>query len=445
MRVMLGLRRTAPRPCAVRLPAMRAIRTSAQAAVGALPAGCTIVSGPGCATPTTLLRALGELADRGRGWTLESALLLGDLPFVDAVREGRLAHTTWHVVAGTRELVADGHADFIPLRGSEVPARLERRPGGAAFVRVSPPGPDGQVSLGTSVGFTRTAIATAAVVIGEVDPKMPRTHGESLVPVEAFAALVESEDPTPEYASAEADDVTRRISEHLLDLLPKDPVLQMGIGGVPEALTGMLVGADLGAVRLLGLGTDPMIDLFDAGVLRTSDVVPSPAVMAVELMGTRRMLDFVDDQPAIGVYPVGRAGDPRALARIPRLVSVLTALEVDLWGQVNLEQVAGQQITGLGGSLDFNEGARGSDGGVRIVALRATARGRSRIVSRLGPGTPVTLGRHAVDHVVTEYGVASIGGLSLRERAEALIAIAAPEHRDELAAVDEVAMTSEGA
>jgi acyl-CoA hydrolase len=404
------------------------------AAIDALPDGAVIVAGPGCGTPTTLLRALGDAADSARGWELSSALLLGDLGFIAAVQEGRLRYRTWHVVAATRDLVVDGHAEFVPLRGSDLPGMLAAAPPDAVLVRVSPPDAAGEVSLGTSVSYTRAAIEAGRMVIGEIDPGMPRTHGASRVPVDRFTAFIESDDATPEYPTAEPDATTRRIADHVMGLIPRDPVLQLGIGGVPEALTSSVIDADLGHVRLLGLGTDRMVDLFEAGVLRAGDVVPEPAVSAVELMGTRRMLDFVHDNPAVGVYPVDVAGDPRRLMLLPRLVSVITALEVDLWGQVNLEQVSGRQITGLGGSIDFHESARLSPGGVRIVALQSTARGMSRIVPRLASGTPVTLGRHAVDHIVTEYGVASLGGLSLRERAEALIAVAAPEHRDALAA-----------
>lgn len=404
------------------------------AAIDALPAGAVIVAGPGCGTPTTLLRALGDAAEPARRWELRSALLLGDLGFVDAVAEARLGYRTWHVVAATRGLVADGHAEFLPLRGSDLPGLLAADPPDAVLVRVSPPDAAGEVSLGTSVSYTRAAVDAGRFVIGEIDPGMPRTHGASSVPVSRFTALVESTDATPEHHSAEPDAMTWRIAAHVLGLIPRDPVLQLGIGGVPEALTACVADGNLGHVRLLGLGTDRMVDLFEAGVLRVGDVVPEPAVSAVELMGTRRMLDFVHDNPAVGVYPVDVAGDPRRLMQLPRLVSVITALEVDLWGQVNLEQVAGRQITGLGGAIDFHESARLSPGGVRIVALQSTARGATRIVPRLTTGTPVSLGRHAVDHIVTEHGVASLSGLSLRERAEVLIAVAAPEHRDALAA-----------
>lgn len=403
------------------------------AAIGMVPDGVVIVSGPGCGTPTTLLRALGDAAESARRWDLRSALLLGELGFVDAVAEGRLGYRTWHVVAATRGLVEDGHADFLPLRGSDLPGLLAAQPPDVVLVRVSPPDTAGEVSLGTSASYTRAAVDAGRIVIGEIDPGMPRTFGASRVPVSRFTALVETIDPTPEYRSAEPDATTWRIAEHVLGLVPQNPVLQLGIGGVPEALTACVTDAGLGHVRLLGLGTDGMVDLFEAGVLRAGDVVPEPAVSAVELMGTRRMLDFVHDNPAVGVYPVDVAGDPRRLMLRPRLVSVITALEVDLWGQVNLEQITGRQITGLGGAIDFHESARLSPGGVRIVALPSTARGASRIVPRLATGTPVTLGRHAVDHIVTEHGVASLGGLSLRERAEALIAVAAPEHRDALA------------
>jgi 4-hydroxybutyrate CoA-transferase len=404
--------------------------SSAESAVSRLPEDVDIVAGPGCGTPTSLLRALGEQADRRRAWRLWSGLLLGPLDFTDAVREGRLAYRTWQVTRATRELVTGGAAEYLPLRGSLVPSVLARRGIEAALIRVSPPDRHGYCSLGASVSYPLPIVGLARTVIAEVDETMPRTVGRSAVPVSAFAGVVESADPTPEYRAAPPDSVSRLIAAHVRPLLPEWAIVKLGLGAVPEAVTALLGEADLGPFRFVGMANDWMVPLFDRGVLSIQTVVPRPAVAAVELMGTRMLLDFADGNPAIGVYPVGDAGEPVKLARLDRFVSINSAAQIDLSGQCNAEYVAGRHVGGIGGSVDFVEAARGSDGGVRIVALPATAGAESRIVARLPHDAPVTIPRHSVDYVVTEHGVAALDGLSLDERAAALVAVAAPEHRD---------------
>jgi 4-hydroxybutyrate CoA-transferase len=400
--------------------------------VRGVPPGARIVAGPGCGTPLSLLRGLGRVAESRMDWTLSSALLLGDLGFVDAVTDGRLDYRTWHVVEQTRDLVAAGRAGFLPLRASEVPRFLTADGVDVLLVRVSPPDRDGNCSLGTSVSYPGPVAEFAPMIIGEVDPDFPHTEGRSTLPVAAFHALVESEDETPLYRSRTPDDVAVTIARHITELLPREPLLQIGIGEIPEAITPLLADADLGGVRFVGLGVDGMVDLFERGVVRPSSDPARPALRAVEIMGTRRILDFVHRNPEVGVYPVGIAGDALTLGHEERFVSIVSALQIDLQGQVNSERIGGRQIAGVGGALDFVDSARSSVGGVRIVALRSSSRGLSRIVPALEPGAPVSVPRSAVDLVVTEHGVARLGGLDLRQRAEALIAIADPAHHDAL-------------
>jgi 4-hydroxybutyrate CoA-transferase len=407
-------------------------QADATRAIALIPQRATIVAGPGCGTPTSLLAALAESAKPELGWELWSGLLLGELPFIEAVRKKQLGYRTWHVTRETQDLVSGGSAAFVPVRGADVPALLADRRVDVALVRVSPPDRHGFCSLGTSVSYPRPLIDIAAIVIGEVDEDMPRTEGRSRVHVSAFDALMPSTSPTPQYRTPPPGETSRRIAEHILPLLPRRAALQLGIGGVPEALTALLAEADLGPLRCIGMGNDAMVELFDRGVLERDRIVPHPAIAAVELMGTRVLLDFADGNPAIGVYPVGEAGDPRALGRIDRFVSINSALEVDLLGQVNAEWVGGRQVSGIGGSVDFVEAARASDGGLRVVAMPSTAGARSRIVPVLAPGAPVSVPRHALQLVVTEYGAADLRGLSTRERSEALIAIADPAHRADL-------------
>jgi acyl-CoA hydrolase len=403
---------------------------SAAKALDRVPAGTHLVSAPGMGAPTTVL---GSLADRcaGRRWTLSSGLFLGDYPFLHAVTDGHLRYQTWHVMPPVREHVASGTVGYVPARASHLADLLQKWAVGAALVRVSPPDSRGYCSLGPSVSYGMAALRTAVTLIGEVDPAVPRTCGDSRVHVSVFDSLVESETEIPTYASAKPNEISTRIAERVMALLPKQPTLQIGIGAIPETLVRSLRDADLGRVRFVGMATDEMVDLFEAGVLSAADVVPTPAVLSPDMMGTDKLLAFSNDNPAIGMYPSAVSHDCAQLGLIDRFVSINTAIEVDLHGNVNSEVVKGQQISGPGGGLDYIDTATRSVGGLRVVALpSASSDGSiSRIVPRL---SHVTVPRSMVDVVVTEHGVAHLDGLSIRERTEALLAIAHPDQQPSL-------------
>lgn len=398
-------------------------RCTASEALALVPDGAHLVAAPGCGAPSTLLAALGH-ASAGRGWTLGTGILLGELDFLPAVLSGDLAYRTWHVPAGARKVVAGGAAAYVPLRASRVAAHLAGWGVGAALVRVSPPDREGRVSLGGSVGYGLDALALASVRIGEVDPAVPRTRGASTVDVSVFDALVEAELPMPTYVSATPDATSLAIAERVLGLLPRDPTLQIGIGGIPESVIAGLARADLGRIRFEGMGGDAMAELVEAGGV----TLRSP-----ELMGTRRLMDLAHDNPAIELHPSSSSHDVLRLGALDRLVSVNGAVEVDLRGQLDIESVRGRPVAGLGGALDFTEGAARSVGGLRIVALASTSPDgtSSRIVPAVGT---VSVPAGSTDVFVTEHGVASLEGLSERGRAEAMIGLAHPDRRDALAA-----------
>jgi 4-hydroxybutyrate CoA-transferase len=398
-----------------------------------VPAGAHIVAGPGCGTPTTVLAALGEAAP-GRGWTLSSGLLTGECDFVAAVAAGDLSYRTWHATAPVHRLIEQGIVEFLPIRFSRVPTVLAALGVDVAVVRVTPPNRQGYCSLGPSAGYTAEALRLARVRIGEVDPALPRTCGRTSVHASAFDALVDTESATPEYHSAAATDSSARIAERIIALLPAAPTIQVGIGAIPESLLATLAAAGAGSIRFVGMATDSMVDMFEAGLLDSSGLQDQPTILTPELMGTSRLMQFADGNPAIEVQPSSRTHDPAVLSGFDRLVSVNSGLEIDLHGQVNSEVLGGRQISGPGGSLDFIEGASRSIGGLRILALPAAAAGgtRSRIVPRLR--SVVTVPRSMTDVVVTEFGVARLEGLGLRQRAEALAAIADPAHQDQLVA-----------
>ena len=405
---------------------------TAAASLAALPAGSRLVCSPGMGAPTTVLAALGE-ASAGKHWRLDSGLLLDGYPFLPAVIHGALAYRTWHVMPPVRDLVASGLVEYVPARASQLGSMLRRWRADAAIVRVSPPDAAGYCSLGASVSYGQAALDAASHRIAEVDPAVPRTCGDSLVHVSVFDSLVESTTPVPEYQASRPSAVSTAIARSVLELLPHSPTLQIGIGGVPEALVRLLKDTDLGQLRFAGMATDDMVDLFEAGRLRATDVVPSPAVLSPDMMGGTRLLKFSDGNPAIGMYPSTVSHDPVALSQIPRFVSINTAIEIDLLGNVNSEVINGRQISGTGGSLDYVETATRSAGGLRIVAVPSTSSDGS--ISRIVPSlSSVTIPRTMVDVIVTEYGSARLEGLSATERAEALVNIAHPSHRAALSA-----------
>lgn len=403
--------------------------TSLVDAFDRIPAEGRIVAGAYCGGPTSLLHEVAQRSS-GRDWLLCTGLLLDDGGVYDAVGAGDLRLTTWHVAGAGRNLVEQGLMDYLPVRASQLEKRIAAWRSDAALVRVTPPDSDGWCSLGPSAGYALTAIKAAGVCIGEVDESLPRTCGQTRVRASSFDVLVPSTTPTPAYRGSQPDDAGRVIAGHVLSLLPDRPVLQLGIGAVTEAIVNVLAEEGVDRLRFVGMATDAMVDLFERGLLDGGrQTIESP-----DLMGTQRLMRFAHENSVVGVFPSSVAHSPRRLAQYERLVSVNSAIEIDLSGQVNSEIVGGRQVAGIGGVLDFVEGATDSVGGMRIVALPSTTRDgmHSRIVPHLDSNATVTIPRAMVDVVVTEHGVARLAGMTVRQRGEALIEIAAPQHRPAL-------------
>lgn len=268
-------------------------------------------------------------------------------------------------------------------------------------------------------------------MIAEIDESFPRVHGEhTSIPLRDIDIIVEADTPTSVYEQAEPGEGSRLIAGHILAALPDDATLQLGLGAVPEAVAGALEPGDPRLGPVVGLANDAMIPLLDADGA-------TPRIRAVELLGTAALLAAADDNPRLWMASSSVVHDPAWLAGQPRLVSICSALEVDLSGQIVSEAAGGRLVAGIGGSADFVDGAHLSAGGLRIVALPAmTTGGVTRIVRQLDTGSPVTLPRHGIDAVVTEHGIAWLRGRSLPERADALAAIADPAHRPDLAEID---------
>lgn len=388
-----------------------------------------VLPGNACGTPVSLLEEVVRASAGAPGRRLIAGLLIDPPEFGTALRRGDLSLTSWHIAGEQRRLVREGLVDYLPGRLMDLPVTVMPRVD-VALIRTTPPDRHGYVNAGPSVTYLDSIIESGATVIAEVSDHVPPSFGMSRVPVDRLTALVESEEPQPSYAPASTDSVSDAIAARVLELLPRGATVQLGIGAVPEALARTLadhvVELDLG---LVGLVSEPMVDLVESIARRRQ-----APVKAVELMGTADFMEWARLNPALEMRTSRHLHDPIALARLPRLVSVNSAICIDLRGQVVAESVRGNVIAGIGGSNDFAEGAHLSPGGLRIIALSSTAKDDdSTIVAQHDPADTVSLPYHSVDVVVTEHGVAWLRGRSVAERREALIAVAAPRHRDALA------------
>lgn len=401
-------------------------------AVGTLEPSSKVLLPPGAGGANAVEREIGRQADRLAGLDVYSGLLLSDYPFL---RDG-IRYTTWHVMGPVRRAVAEGSARFLPIRGSQVTQlfRSARLPLDVVVVHVSPPDGDGLCSLGTSTSYPLTLARLAPTVIAQVNPRMPRVAGDASLHVSEIDWLTEVDEPLGEHARAAITPTAAVIGDRLGALIPSGTTLQAGIGAIPEALLANLSTSDVSDLRIYGMGVDAIVALADTGRLRSAGE-GRPSALCAELMGTTTLFDYADGNPALEMHPFDTILNPAHIAGFEGFVSVNSAVQVDLLGQANVEHLGGAQLSGVGGGFDFAAGAWLSPGGKSIIAMPATNRSGdvSRIVARLEVDTPVAVPRHFTQYVVTEHGTADLAGLGTFERAEALIGVAAPRFRDELA------------
>jgi acyl-CoA hydrolase len=304
-----------------------------------------------------------------------------------------------------------------------------------ALVHVSPPDRHGFCSLGVSVDVSRAAVQTARTVIAQVNPRMPRSHGDGLIHVDQIDAMVEVDDPIYELAPRAVTDQERAIGRHCAELVDDGATLQIGIGAIPQATL-----AALGDHHRLGIHTemisDGVLDLVEKGVVTGEAKRVHPGkIVAGFALGSKRLYDFLDDNPQVAMLDMAYINEPANIRRNPKVTAINSAIEVDITGQVCADSIGDRQYSGVGGQMDFIRGAALSEGGKPIIALPSvTASGESRIVSMLKPAAGVVTTRAHVHFVVTEHGIADLFGKNLRQRAAALIAVAHPAHRDALAA-----------
>ena len=387
------------------------------------------------AAPQQLIGALTARADELRDVELVHLHTEGPAPYADPSLRASFRTNALFVGANVRAAVASGEADYTPVFLSEVPALFRRKilPLDAAFIQVSPPDNHGFCTLGVSVDVSRAAVAAAPMVVAEINPRMPRTHGDGLVHVRDIDLAVEVDYAIPEHLPGATTDTERAIGLHVASLVEDGATLQMGIGSVPDAALAALGGhRDLGVHS--EMFSDGVIDLVELGVITGAAKRSHPGkLVAAFLLGSRRLYDFVDDNPQVVVLGVDYVNDTATIRRNPRVTAINSALEIDLTGQVVADSIGTRQYSGVGGQMDFIRGAALSQDGRPIIALPSTTRqGESRIVPLLKPGAGVVTTRAHVHFVVTEYGVANLYGLSLRQRARALIDVSHPGHREAL-------------
>ncbi|MGZ8410948.1 MAG: acetyl-CoA hydrolase/transferase family protein [Hyphomicrobium sp.] len=335
--------------------------------------------------------------------------------------------TAFFVGPELRRSFAAGAIDFVPISYFNIFTYLRSSTIDLAFVHVSAPDADGRVSLGVANDFTPAILSKAATTVAHINPQMPRTFGASTLPLQDIDYAIEASCPL-RGGDDTIDPTFRTIGSHLATLVQDGDTLEIGIGRVQSVLAGLLEKRDLSFHT--GAITDPLLSLEKAGALASRD----GAITTGVAWGTRALYDFVADQPRVHFAPVGWTHDIRNIAAIARFVAINSVVEVDLLGQANAEMIGGRQISSAGGLTDFMRGARLSQGGFSIIALAATAKGGavSRIVPSLGPETVVSAARGDVDYIVSEHGIADLRYASVDARAEALIAIAAPQFRSDL-------------
>ena len=388
------------------------------------------------ATPTLLLEALAEKALELEGLTvmqlhLENADVLSRPELFNHLR-----NRAFFASAATRDLINDGHADYVPMFLSEIPKlfRSGVQPVDVALIQVSMPDSHGYCSLGISVEATRAACETAKIVIAHINPNMPRTHGDSVIPFTDLDIVFEQAHPIATHEPEPISPIKKLIGEKVAELIDDGNCLQMGIGGIPDAVLAALSGH-----RALGIHSemfsDGVIPLVESGVIDNSRKnIHRGKTVTGFVMGSQRLYDFVDDNSSVSFLDIEYVNDPATIRKNRNMVSINSAIQVDLTGQVCADSIGSKIYSGVGGQLDFVLGAQLSEGGRSIIALPSTAAGGkvSRILSRLNKGAGVVTTRAHVDYIVTEYGVAHLHGKSLRERKEALIRIAHPDFREQL-------------
>jgi acetyl-CoA hydrolase len=407
---------------------------SAEAAAAKVNSGNRVFLTGNCSTPQTFIAAL-----RDRYETLQAVEIVQILSFgthlnISPEMAEHIRVNTLFIDANLRKPVNEGLADFTPVFLSEIPNlfRSGRLVLDVAVIHVSLPDEHGFCSLGVEVGVTKSAAESAGIVIAEVNPQMPRTLGDSFIHVSQIDHFIEVDYPLPEVVAPPANDVQDKIAEYIAELIPDGATLQTGIGGIPDAVLRRLTGH-----KNLGIHTelfsDGVMEMIEMGVITNlSKTLHRGKVVAGFVIGSRKLYDYTNDNPIFEMRPTEYVNDPFIIAQNDRMISINSAIEVDITGQVCADSIGHTFYSGVGGQLDFVRGASRSKDGKAIIALPSTAKNMSRIATSLKPGAGVTTTRNDVRYIATEYGIADLYGRTISERVHALVNIAHPDFRDEL-------------
>lgn len=408
---------------------------SAEQAVQNIKSGDRVVIGHACGEPQVLIEALVARSPEIKDVGIVHMVAMGPAKYAQPGLEKSFRHNALFVGGTTRKAVEEKRADFTPCFFSEIPRLFKNNilPVDVALIQVTPPDEQGFCSYGVSADYTKTAAECAKLVIAQVNHCLPRTGGAS-IHLDAIHFIVEKNEPLIELKPPKIGDVEKAIGENVAALIPDGATLQLGIGAIPDAVLLFLTAKkDLGIHS--EMFSDGVVALAEAGVITNRKKTIHPGkFMATFLMGTKRLYDFVNNNPDVELQSVDYINDPCIIGQHENMISINSALQVDLMGEVNAEMIGARQFSGVGGQVDFIRGASRSLHGKSIIALPSTASGGkiSRIACELDRGAAVTTSRNDVHYVVTEYGLADLRGKSLSERAKALIAISHPNFRDSL-------------
>jgi 4-hydroxybutyrate CoA-transferase len=411
---------------------------TAEEAIALIPPGGVIGLGNACGEPQTLIEALIEACTRFRGAQLIGMIQFNSQRIWKTDRGTHFAWKTFMMDPCLVEAAREGKADYIPCRYSEIPLLFSEKilPLDVALVSVSPPSPDGSMSLGVSVDHTLAMAKAAKMVIGEINQQMPWVEGETFLYPSEIHYAIQTDRPLPQVNTETLTEADRKIGNYIASLVPDGATIQFGIGKISHSFLPSLRGKKHLGIHS-GLLIDEIVDLVEAGVIDNSQKdLHRGKTIGTTMVGTDRLFRFVDRNPDVESYPSSYTHHGAILAQLKNFCSINGALQVDLSGQVNAESLGGIQFSGIGGHSDFVQGARLSKWGKSIIALPSTTLDgkMSRIVAHLELNATVSSLRHDVDYVVTEYGIASLRGKDLRERARALIEISHPAFHERLEA-----------
>jgi acyl-CoA hydrolase len=403
-------------------------------AVACVASGNRVFIHGSAATPLPLIKALLSRSDL-HGVELVSISTLGDLNLSNQP-PGRFFMNSLFVSSNVREAVNNEGGGYVPIFLSEINLLFSRNilPIDVALIQVSPPDAHGYCSLGTSVDITRAALGCARKVVAMINRQMPRTHGDGVIPYSAIDVALESDEPLPEVRySDKMDSCALTIGRRCADLIEDRATIQTGIGAIPDAVLSCLTNhKDLGVHT--EMFSDGLLPLVRKGVITNRFKKKHRGkIVTGFVIGSRQLYDFVDDNPTVAFLDIDYVNDSKVIRANPRVVAINSALQIDLTGQVCADSIGTYQYSGVGGQMDFMRGAALSENGKPVIALRSTAKGGvSRIVPFLDQGSGVVTTRAHVHYVVTEHGTVNLFGKNLRQRAQALAGIAAPEHRESL-------------